>query len=302
MSVTKGVPPSALPRVSVIVPVFDDRDRIMRCLDALQNQSYPSDRYEIVVIDNGRNGRLEEQVSGYRRVRYARESRPGSYVSRNRGVSLAAHDILAFTDADCVPAVDWLAEGTRALLGEPRIGIVGGRIDLFFRDPGRPNTFEFHQSLRVFNQKRNIEEIRFSTTANLFTKRSVFDAVGRFRDDLMSSGDREWGQRAFKAGFRLVYCPRALVKHPARSSLTDIVGQRARTTGGRFRRLSYGGFTWCAVIAKIRPLGEIRRYWTHHDMGSARNRVRFVAVELLLFVVTIFESIRLQLGGEPRRN
>lgn len=294
--------PSAPPRVSVIVPVFDDPDRIMRCLDALESQSYPSDRFEVVVIDNGLNGGLEEQVSELSRVRYARELRPGSYVSRNRGVSLAAHDIFAFTDADCVPAVDWLLEGARALLSEPRIGIVGGRIDLFFRDPRRPNTFEFHQRFRVFNQRRNIEEIHFSTTANLFTKRSVFEAVGTFRDDLMSSGDREWGQRVFRAGFRLVYCPKALVKHPARSSLTGIVGQRVRTTGGRFQRLSYGAFTWCAVIAKIGPLGEIRRYWKHREMGSTRNRLRFVAVELLLFAVTIVESIRLQLGGKPHRN
>jgi cellulose synthase/poly-beta-1,6-N-acetylglucosamine synthase-like glycosyltransferase len=274
----------------------------MRCLDALESQSYPSERYEVVVIDNGRNGRLEERISGLPRVRYARELRPGSYVSRNRGISLAAHDIFAFTDADCVPAMDWLAEGARALSSEPEIGIVGGRIELFFRDPERPNLFEFHQRFRLFNQRRNIEEMHFSTTASLFTKRSVFEAVGPFRDDLMSSGDREWGQRVFRAGFRLVYSPKALVKHPARGNVVEIVGQRVRTTGGRFRRMSYSAFTWCRVIAKIRPLGEIKCYWNHEEMGSGRNRLRFVAVELLLFAVTIVESIRLQFGGQPRRS
>lgn len=302
IGLSRALRPLAPPGVSVMIPVFDDPDRLMRCLAALDNQTYPRDCFEIVVIDNGRNGKLRERISGLPRVRYTRESRPGSYASRNLGISAAGYDIFVFTDADCIPADEWLEEGARALLSKPDNGIVGGRIEGRFGDPERPNLFEFHQRFRAFDQKRNVEEIHFSATANLFTKRSVFEAVGPFRDDLMSVGDREWGQRVFKAGFRLIYSPDVLVQHPARSSMVEIVGQRVRITGGRFRRLPYNAFTWLRVIAKIRPLKEIKRYWNHAEMGSARNRLCFVAVEMLLFATTIAESIRLQLGGLPRRS
>ncbi len=41
------------PFVSVIIPVYNDTERLQRCLDALEEQTYPADRYEVVVVDNG---------------------------------------------------------------------------------------------------------------------------------------------------------------------------------------------------------------------------------------------------------
>ena len=49
---------NALPLVSVVVPVFRDAARIQTCVRALEAQTYPEGRFEIIVVDNGENGDL----------------------------------------------------------------------------------------------------------------------------------------------------------------------------------------------------------------------------------------------------
>ena len=51
-----------LPFVSVIVPIFNDADRLNLCLAALQTQSYPQSHYEIIVVDNGSDD--EQDIQG----------------------------------------------------------------------------------------------------------------------------------------------------------------------------------------------------------------------------------------------
>src|SRR5437879_9493534 len=120
---------AALPLASVVVPVFEQTEPLKRCLAALAIQDYPGE-YEILVIDNGAVESLAPVVAGVARARLVPEPQAGSYSARNRGRREARAEILVFTDADCVPARDWLSAGVRALLAEPACGLVAGRIDL----------------------------------------------------------------------------------------------------------------------------------------------------------------------------
>jgi glycosyltransferase involved in cell wall biosynthesis len=43
---------SDLPHISIVVPFFKSRRYIARCLDALVSQQYPSERYEVIMVDN----------------------------------------------------------------------------------------------------------------------------------------------------------------------------------------------------------------------------------------------------------
>ena len=128
MSVTKT------PFVSVIVPVYNQGAQLQRCLAALAAQTYERSRFEIIVVDNGSEDAdaIAAAVAPYSNARLTLEATPGSYAARNHGLTLAQGDILAFTDADCLPATDWLAEGVRQLTQHPNCGQVIGEIELFF--------------------------------------------------------------------------------------------------------------------------------------------------------------------------
>ena len=104
--------PPGVGLVSVIVPHLDDYDNLDTCLRLLQAQSFPGDRTEIIVVDNGSSRGFEavRRLVGSRgKVIEAAER--GAGPARNAGVRASRGDALAFIDSDCRPDKRWLEEG-----------------------------------------------------------------------------------------------------------------------------------------------------------------------------------------------
>src|SRR5688572_2788795 len=119
---------SAQPFVSVVVPVRNDAARLRTCVAALRVQSYPSNRYEIIVDDNASH---EPVVLEHRELpitRVVRNEGPGSYAARNAGIAASCGDVLAFTDSDCVPAAEWLEKAVARLTAAGPGTALGGRV------------------------------------------------------------------------------------------------------------------------------------------------------------------------------
>ncbi|HZX12790.1 MAG TPA: glycosyltransferase [Thermodesulfobacteriota bacterium] len=220
------------PFVSVIIPVFDDLERLNICLQALEHQTYPKSLYEVIVVDNGSVESVEPIVTRFSRARTSYESRPSQFAARNRGISLAKGEVIAFTDADCIPSPDWIERGVANLLRVPNSGLVAGKIETFFKNQEHPTAVELYENLKALPQKRYIEVGRFGATANLFTFRRVFEHVGLFDDETRSSGDVEWGQRVSSFGYELIYADDSRVAHPARYSFVQLYKVVARKIGG----------------------------------------------------------------------
>jgi len=228
------VPPrDRLPFVSVIIPVLDDQDRLDACLAALEEQTYPRDAFEVVVVDNGSTPPM--RVDGTR-ARLLVEPRPGSYAARNTGIAAARGEVIAFTDADCLPLPSWLEAGVRRLGAEPGVGLVAGAIEVFCQDRERPTAAElFEVHCRGFAQQSYVEQQGFGATANLFATRVATDAVGGFDAALMSAGDVDFCRRATAVGHALVYEPKARVRHPARHSMKNLLMKVSRVEFGGMR-------------------------------------------------------------------
>ena len=170
-----------VPAVSVIIPARDASPTLERTLDALSRQTL-AEPYEVIVVDDGSQDDTAQIAQHHeplvRLIRNQASEGPGA--ARNRGVRHARGSVLAFTDADCLPSEDWLAEGIAALAGAD---LVQGRVA---PDPTVPRT-PFDRSLAVD------ADGGFYQTANLLTGREVFEAVGGFRDwALERPGRRRW--------------------------------------------------------------------------------------------------------------
>jgi glycosyltransferase involved in cell wall biosynthesis len=210
------------PFVSTIIPVWNDAERLSLCLEALENQTYPKTLYEVLVIDNGSDQDIESVVRPFKQAKILVEPSRGSYTARNKGILQAQGEVLAFTDADCIPELDWVEQGTAHLLSVPNCGLVGGRIQFFYKNPDRPTPAELYDQFFFLQQQFYLESQKFAATANVFSYKQVFDRVGLFNSQLKSGGDREWGKRVFEAGYTQSYAHEACIRHPARDSVATL--------------------------------------------------------------------------------
>jgi len=280
--------PGNEPDVTVVIPVFDDYRTLRSTLEALEHQTYPSERYEVLVVDNGTPSHEKSDPSQlFDRVTQITEPKGGSYAARNAGIDASDSEVLAFTDADCLPAEEWLEAGVEALLADDEIGLVGGELEIFTADSGVPTAAETWEMRRGFPQRHYVEDLNFAATANMLTRRSVFLAVGLFDGELASGGDREFGERVAAAGYRQVFAPGALVRHPARSQLRDLIRKTVRTTRGDFeRRENLGEFDRVRRLWRImRAAGDVaisplNVAWTAAmEEGPVDERLKFALVE-----------------------
>jgi glycosyltransferase involved in cell wall biosynthesis len=95
------------PTVSIIVPAFNSEVTIGRCLRALHNQTYPQDRYEIIVVDDASTDKTAE-IASKAGVLVVAEGKLGKSGVRNLGAQRATGEIILFTDSDCEPIPNWI--------------------------------------------------------------------------------------------------------------------------------------------------------------------------------------------------
>lgn len=233
---------AAKPFVSVIVSTLNDSVRLKLCLEALDRQTYPAARMEVIVVDNASTEDIRAVTRDFSGVVYMREDRPGLAIAHNSGVRRARGEVIAFTDSDCIPSSAWIENGVRALLAAPNTGLVGGRMVFLFDRPECPTAVELYDSITYLQQKAYVEKCRFAVTANLFTTRKVLDGVGFFNEKLKSGADTEWGKRVHRAGYGQVYAHDAAVCHPARRTMDEMLKKKRRVTGGMFDLKSHNGY------------------------------------------------------------
>ncbi|OJA07272.1 glycosyltransferase family 2 protein [Halomonas sp. QHL1] len=279
--------------VSVIVPTYRDWHALRSCLDALRDQTLPTQEVEILVVENaGESQPHDLTLPGNARLLH--ESAPGSYAARNRGIAEARGAVIAFLDADCLPAVDWLQAGVECLQGQPDTTMVGGNIELTYAAP-QLTPAECFEKAFAFRQAQNAAD-GVAVTANLIVHRQVVEAVGVFDDNLMSGGDFEWTRRATSAGFKLVYCDAAVVRHPARHSLASLVQKARRVSTGSMtlhneKRLLQGSRR---VLANI--LTDLRELFRRSEMTW---RERWWALYVMAYLKFVKLHQRLTMTSRP---
>lgn len=226
-----GRDPAFRPPVSVVVTVRDDRRRLERCLDALAGLSYPD--YEVVVVDDGstdgtREAATEHALADAGRLRVvpvgSRADPLGIGASRNRGVAAAEHDVVAFTDADCRPTPNWLADLVPCLASHD---LVGGRVR-----PAGSNAASTYEAVNSsLDMGAYAARVRPGTatpylpTANLVGRRAVFEDVPFPDRNVAEDVDVCW--RALDAGYDVAYTPTGVVRHDYRSRLRDVASRRS---------------------------------------------------------------------------
>jgi glycosyltransferase involved in cell wall biosynthesis len=272
-----------LPTVSVVVPAFRHSNRLRACLTALAAQDHPTDRLEVVVVDDGSPTPLAPALESFTdrlRLRLHRQPNAGPAVARNTGARLASGEILAFTDDDCTPARDWARQLSLAVRGRPD-ALVGGRVE---------NTLLSDRFAEASQQLIDFlydwygadREGRFFVSENLAASREAFLQSGGFDGSFPRPGaeDRELCERWTRAGQPLVFEPAAVVGHAHPMGLVAFVRQHRNYGRGAFqlrRRRRAAGET----RMQLEPLRFYTRLVTY-PFGRRRRRAALAQSALLV--------------------
>jgi GT2 family glycosyltransferase len=212
--------------VSVIVPHLNDYENLDACLTLLEAQSFPGDRTEVIIADNGSSRGLDavRAIVGTR-GRVIEVAERGAGPARNAGVGASQGDAIAFIDSDCRPDPRWLEEG----LAELRLAdFAGGRVDVLVEDPLRMTAAEAFESVFAFQNEAYVKGRNFTVTASMFVWRSVFESVGGFENGVPE--DKDWCMRAVRKGYRIRFAPKSIVGHPARRTMSELKRKWRRLT------------------------------------------------------------------------
>jgi len=293
------------PFVSVIIPVYNDLERLKTCLEALEEQTYPGNLYEVIVVNNNPLQNIEPFIVNFNHVRLVCESHRSSYAARNKGILNARGSVIAFTDSDCIPKSDWIEKGVTNLLHEPHCGLVAGRIEVFCSDPGNPTAIELYEKITAFKQERYVEKLRFGATANLFTFKDIIQKIGCFNDTLLSSGDFEWGNRVFQAGHKQVYADDTCVSHPALKTFGQRFRKRMRIIRGKHKSGTLNFSLRLFIKRLLLPLKEAKKvvFEGKYDefLTGKKQKLKFSAVYFFDSYVWTFGSLVINLFGRKKR-
>lgn len=281
------------PFVTVVVPVRNAPQRIRHCIEALLNQTYPRERYEVIVVDNGSHDTTPQVIQSYPVTMLVADSMPTPYLARNAGIRHASGEIIALIDANCTPTAQWMHHGVGVLQAESA-DMAGGRVTFTF-SPSK-TVAEMADAVLSVNMKYSIEHYRACMTGNLFVRRHVVDAVGMFPQHIRSGGDMLWTRRATSAGFTLVYAPDAEVCYPARR-LVPLLKKYYRTGLGApevWRQQAHSSRSWSArerIVRGFLPVPPERLSHLILERGTADMLQHAAAIWLIGWLCKVASNL-----------
>lgn len=213
------------PKVSVIIPVYNGRKHIERCLNSITNQDYPSENFEVIVVDNGSVDGTCELVKQYPVILTSCAIK-GPSAARNHGAKHASGDIFLFMDSDCLADTSLISEHVQGHMKAEHqstgVAVIGGSITGEIT-----NFWSLCDDFCCWNASHPKLKGRYAfsywPTANISIRRNVFEELGGFNQELFSAEDVEFGLRVKKSGSKIYFEPAAKVRHINRDNFNDII-------------------------------------------------------------------------------
>jgi glycosyltransferase involved in cell wall biosynthesis len=221
--------------VAAIVPLFNGRRFICEAIESIRAQELKP--REIVVVDDGSTDGGTCLLSGYPEIRIVRQPNGGEATARNRGVKESTQPMIAFLDQDDLWLPQKLGLQLRALQANPSVDIVFGQHQIFVEDDAR-----------WFRQDLLGKVLTAELPGSLLVRRTVFERIGPYREDMRRGSDVDWICRAQDARIKSQLVEEVLLLrriHHANSSIDEALFMSgllrvARASVRRKRCLSAG--------------------------------------------------------------
>jgi succinoglycan biosynthesis protein ExoA len=243
-------PRKQAPLISIVLPVRNEEAHLGAVLDALLAQDYPTERFEVLVVDGGSTDGTAALAKRYARAEAPRVillSNSGrlSSAGRNVGIRASRGEIVCFIDGHCSIATPRLLLETARLfeetgadaLSRPQpLNLEGNTLLQDVIAHARSTTLGHGSDSTIYAMDR--EGFVNPTSSGAVYLRSVFGRVGLYDERFDACEDVEFNYRLHQSGMRAYSSPAIAVYYRPRASLGGIFRQLVRYGRGRFRFVS----------------------------------------------------------------
>jgi glycosyltransferase involved in cell wall biosynthesis len=270
--------------ISIVMPTYCDAAAALETAALLCPQLRALD--ELLIVDNGSGIEHRQLFEAFMRqhpglaIRLLICDTRGSYAARNMGAAHARGDVLAFTDAGCLPCAGWL-DAIRGHFAADAGIRVAGPIEMVFKH-SPPKLVELVDARAHLNQDRYVAQ-GWAATANTAMVREAFVAVGGFDQRLQSGGDFEFGMRARAHGHSIAWCAGMVVRHESRYTLHELLKKRRRIRLGQRQIAGLAEFPEVRqrAVQANGPAREVGSPRVYPPMSAARWVLARLATRLL---------------------
>jgi len=200
-----------LPKVSVIIPVYNQEKYIEECVESVLSQDY--ENLEVIVADDGSTDRTPEILKGFgQKIHYIRQENRGAAVALNKGIQRARGSLAAWLSADDVYLPGKIRKQVKKLQDDPDLALVytdwimidaEGHVLRSIRCPC-PSPERFVREMLIGN---------FINGSSVLLKKECFEKVGYFDEKLPASVDGDMWFRSLHRGYRFGHVPEPLLKY-----------------------------------------------------------------------------------------
>jgi GT2 family glycosyltransferase len=242
---------------SVVIPTYHSKT-LNNTLQAIAQQSAFDRVGEIIVC-----GQQEmAELVNLPKVSFSQvEENPSAAHNRNTGAWKAHSDWICFTDADCVPKLNWIDQFANAITEET--SAMGGTVALpaYMGYWGWCDHLIGFGSLATGIAKK--QQLDFAATCNLCIRREIFQELGGFDESFIGAAGEDWdlSWRLREAGYTIKFVPEAIVMHHHAHNDFPLAWQHLFRYGEalvqfHLKRGYNSYWCWWMRIARVMILGE----------------------------------------------
>ncbi|MBZ9577966.1 glycosyltransferase [Patescibacteria group bacterium] len=305
--------------LSIIIPAYNRKETLKRCLLSLDEQDYSKDKYEIIIVDDGSSDDIPQMIDAlmqkYKNLRYIQQLHKGPACARNLGIKEAKGKIIGFTDDDCTLDRDWVKLMVESHKKNPEIITVGGLTETPYKKTSiMVGQFLSNGAIQTNLNKK--KEIIFFPTCNVSFKRRIFDKYTfNERFSLPGGEDLEFFWRLFKHGHRFIWNKNIKVLHYRNDTLNSFIRQACIYGRGNLltqcvhkdhpllKELKTGKFSfWIAILINIIKIPRFsyslgRRLIKESNVNDIHKKIsiysHFVLHKIFYIAGNVLEFIRI---------
>jgi len=248
--------------ITVVIPAYNAEFCIERCIKALQSQDIDNHEIEIIVVNDGSTDDTSG-VAGKAGIKVIDQAQGGPAKARNKGAQNAKGHILCFTDADCVPAENWLRKLTKPFEDETIAGSMGR-----YRTEQKSLTARFAQAEfeERYARYEKLSSIDLVATYSAAFRKNLFLEENGFNTNFPKADneDVEFSYRLSRKGYKLVFAPDAIVFHTHPSGICKYMKQK------------FSRAIWRVLVYSLHPEKAVKDSYTPLTLKAQIALVIFI--------------------------